>query len=187
MSETEGDVREAEAGASPTMRRGLSVLLWGCGAAGAVLGWLALLPLMPAEGAASSVAVRLGRAAVALLPGAAALAAMVLTQMLARAATGRVDPTAGADPAFLVVNQRCISNTVEQFLIFIPALLALAAVAPGPRMAEISALGVVFAASRLVFWLGYLADPVARAPGMVATVTCNAAALLAAAWFWLQA
>jgi uncharacterized MAPEG superfamily protein len=169
------------------MDRGLSLLLWGCGAAGAVLSWQALVPLMPVDAASSSMAVRLGHGSVALLPGAAALAAMVLVQMLARAVTGRVDPNVGTEPAFLVVNQRCISNTVEQFLVFIPAMLALAAGVPGPRMPEVMALGVVFGLARLLFWAGYLADPVARAPGMVATVTCNAAALFAAAWIWLQA
>src|SRR5579859_7893789 len=90
--------------------RALSLLLWGCGAAGAVLLWQALIEMLPAQ-PASSVAVRLGLAAVALLPGSAVLAAMVLVQMLARAATGRVNPMDGPEPAFFVVNQRCISNT----------------------------------------------------------------------------
>ncbi len=152
-----------------------------------MLGWTALLPLMPLDPAASSTAVRLGLGAVALLPGAGVLALMLLTQMLGRAFTGRINPLAPGEPALLLINQRCISNTVEQFLVFLPAMLALSAAISGPRMADVMALGVVFAVARVVFWAGYLADPVARAPGMVATVTCNAAALVAAAWFWLQA
>jgi uncharacterized membrane protein YecN with MAPEG domain len=145
-----------------------------------------VVPLIPVDAADASMAMRLGHGLTALLPAAFVLFAMTLVQMLARAATGRVDPTRGADPAFLVVNQRCISNMIEQFAVFVPALLALAAGVGGRLMPAVVALGLVFAAARLVFWLGYLVAPLARAPGMVATVCCNAAALLAAAWFWLQ-
>lgn len=156
------------------------------GGVAAILLWQAVAAAIPVDPAASSMAIRLGAAALALLPGAAVLFAMTVVQMLARAATGRVDPLSGTDPAFLLVNQRCIGNTVEQFLVFAPALLALAAGVSGRRMPEVLALGVVFGAARLAFWAGYLLAPLARAPGMVATVCCNAAALLAAAWIWLE-
>ncbi len=166
--------------------RALTVLLWGVGGAGAVLLWRAIVPLIPINPGDTSMAIRIGHACMALLPTAAVLFAMTLLQMLARAVTGRVDPTSGADPAFLLVNQRCISNTIEQFSVFAPALLALAAGVGARHMPEVMALGLVFAAARLAFWLGYLAAPLARAPGMVATACCNAAALVAAAWIWLH-
>lgn len=170
----------------PPPQRPLSVLLWGIGGAGAVLLWQAIVPFVQLDPADTSMAVRLGHACLALVPSAAVLFAMTVVQMLARAATGRIDPTSGDDPAFLVVNQRCISNTIEQFLVFAPALLALAAGAGGRQMPEVIGLGLVFAAARLAFWVGYLAAPLARAPGMVATACCNAGALVAAAWIWLK-
>jgi uncharacterized membrane protein YecN with MAPEG domain len=170
----------------PPPHRALSVVLWGIGGAGAVLLWQAAVPLIPVDAGDTSTAIRLGHALTALLPASGVLFAMTVVQMLARAATGRVDPTRGDDPAFLVVNQRCISNTIEQFSVFAPALLALATGVGGRRMPEVMALGLVFGAARLAFWLGYLAAPLARAPGMVATVCCNAGALVAAAWIWLQ-
>ncbi|MCC6720474.1 MAG: MAPEG family protein [Acetobacteraceae bacterium] len=166
--------------------RGLSLLLGGCGAVAAVLGWQALVPFFPPDPAGASMAVRLGQGCAALLPGAAVLALMVLAQMALRFATGAVDPLAGHDARLLRVNQRAISNTVEQFLVFAPAVLTLSAGVPGQRMGQVTALGAVFALARLVFWLGYLAAPLGRAFGMAATLTATLAALAAAAWFWVH-
>ncbi len=106
--------------------------------------------------------------------------------MAGRVFSGATDPLAGRDSRFLLVNQRVIDNTVEQYLLFVPGFLALAAGAPSGHFAEILALGPVFAAARLAFWAGYLVSPMARAPGMVATYATNAATLLVAAWFWLE-
>ncbi len=150
-----------------------------------MLAWMALIPLFPPDPSTSSMAVRLGGASAALLPGAGILALMVLLQMFGRFALGVFDPLAGRETRFLLVNQRIITNTVEQFLIFAPSLLALAAAVPAERMAEVTALGVVFALSRLVFWAGYLAAPVTRAPGMAGTIVTTIATLAAATWFWL--
>lgn len=166
--------------------RSLSLLLGVCGAVAAMLGWQALVPHLPPDPAGSSMAVRLGQGCAALLPGAAALALMVLAQMGLRAATGAIDPLAGRESRLLLVNQRAIANTVEQFAIFAPSLLALSAGVSGPRMAEVNALGVVFAAARVAFWLGYLVAPVGRAFGMAATLAATLSTLGAAAWFWVH-
>ena len=132
------------------------------------------------------MAVRLGQGCAALLPGAAVLALMVLGQMALRFAAGIADPMAGRETRWLLVNQRVISNTVEQFVIFVPALLALSAGITGARMGEVTALGVVFAAARLVFWVGYLIAPIGRAVGMAGTLVATLSALVAAAWFWVH-
>jgi hypothetical protein len=165
--------------------RGLSFLLGCCGAVVALLGWLALVPLFPPDPAASSMAVRLGTACAALLPGCAVLALMIIAQMGGRFLLGVFDPLAGRETRFLLVNQRILTNTVEQVAVFAPALLALAAAVPAPRMPEVMALGAVFALSRIVFWAGYLAAPVLRAPGMAATIVTATGTLAAAFWFWL--
>lgn len=166
--------------------RGLSLLLGSCGVVAALLAWRALVPLMPANAEATSMALRLGSAAAALLPAALVLAAMIAAQMAARFLAAAFDPLAGRETRFLRVNQRVISNTVEQMAVLAPALLALAAAASARQMPEITAAGAAFAIARLVFWAGYLVAPVARAPGMAASAAISLGCLLAAAWKWLH-
>jgi uncharacterized membrane protein YecN with MAPEG domain len=145
---------------------------WAAGLGGAFALWRVVVGMMPAI-AAADAGTRLGIAVASLLPATAVMLAMVLTQMLVRAGSGAVDPTAGRDGAFLVVNQRALSNTVEQMACFAPSLLALAARVGPERMTEVVALGVVFGVARLVFWVGYLRAPLLRAPGMTATFAVN--------------
>jgi uncharacterized MAPEG superfamily protein len=135
--------------------------------------------------AAADAQQRLAVACAALLPGAGLLLAMIVVQMLARAATGALDPLVGRGTRFLQTNQRVIGNTVEQFAVFAPALLALAAGVRADKMGQVVALALVFALARLVFWIGYLAGVLLRAPGMAATLAVNIAALGSAAWVWL--
>ena len=45
---------------------------------------------------------------------------------------------------------------------------------------------LALAAARVAFWLGYLLDPMFRAPGMAATFMVNIGTLLAACWLWLR-
>jgi uncharacterized membrane protein YecN with MAPEG domain len=109
---------------------------------------------------------------------------MIVVQMRLRVRTGAVDPLAGRDDAWLQVNQRALTNTVEQLAGFVPALLALASgVAPG-WMRFVVAAGLVFALARLVFWAGYLLGPLARAPGMAATFAINVSTLGGAILVW---
>ena len=162
-----------------------SALLSSCGLLAAWLVWSALAHAIPADPVAAQAA-RLATAFAALLPSAALLAAMVAAQMAGRALSGLIDPTTGRDNRFLQVNQRVITNTVEQFAIFGPALLALAARVAGGRMPQVVALALVFALARLVFWLGYLRQPVLRAAGMAPGFAVNLVTLAAAAVVWLR-
>lgn len=127
---------------------------------------------------------RLGLACASLLPTACVLNAMIATQMRLRMQTGAVDPLAGQDDWRLLVNQRALTNTVEQLASFAPAQLALSAGASPGYMPLVVAAGVVFAAARLVFWGGYMLGPLLRAPGMAATFFINVATLIAAVWVW---
>jgi uncharacterized membrane protein YecN with MAPEG domain len=104
--------------------------------------------------------------------------------MMARAWSRAVDPLAGADNRFLRVNQRALTNTVEQLVGFARALAALAAGAAPSSMPGVVALGIVFGVARLVFWGGYLLGPLLRAPGMAATFAVNVATFAAAVWAW---
>jgi uncharacterized membrane protein YecN with MAPEG domain len=145
--------------------------------------WLGLARVLPVDDAAT-LPQRLALACAALLPMACVLNAMVLVQMRQRARSGAVDPLAGNDDRLLRVNQRVLTNTVEQLAGFAPSLLALAAgVAPG-WMRHVVATGLTFAVARLVFWAGYLQGPATRAPGMAATFAVNVATLLAAIVVW---
>ena len=97
----------------------------------------------------------------------------------------RVVPVAGRDSRFLLVNQRVISNTLEQMVVFAPALLALAARMPPYKMPQVVALALLFALARLVFWIGYLLGARLRAPGMAVTLAVNLVTLAAAVRVWI--
>lgn len=171
--------------AEPPTSRGLSLLLAAIGITAALLGWHGLRGLIQADPAWSSMATRLGAASLALTPAAGTLWLMLAAQMATRMATAAFDPIRQPDGPFLRTNQRAIGNTLEQMWVFCPALLALAAGAPAQRMPDVLALAIVFAAARLVFWLGYLTRPILRAPGMAATFAASSATLAAAIWVWL--
>jgi hypothetical protein len=165
--------------------RGVSLLLGTCGVIAALLLWRVLGGVIPVPSDGASTAGRLSLALMWLLPSAAVLWAMVVTQMAARLILGAFDPLAPQGGRFLAVNQRVITNTVEQGLIFVPALLALAAGAPAAAMPQVLALPVVFVVARCAFWAEYLVTPIGRGPGMAATTAVTTAALGGAVWVWL--
>jgi uncharacterized MAPEG superfamily protein len=170
------------------MPRGLarltSLSLGGFGLLGALAAWWWLAAAWPPVEGTSSMAVRLGWAAAALCPAAAVLLAMIAASFTARFITAAFDPLAGRDGKFLAVNQRVISNSVEQFAVFAPALLAWAAGGGAAAMGGVLAAGLLFAAARLLFWAGYHAHPFARAPGMAATLALGGLALVMAGRAW---
>jgi len=153
------------------------------GVGAAFAGWQGLAGILPVD-LAAGLPERLGLACAALLPAVCVMDLMILAQMSLRARRGAVDPLAGRDGATLQVNQRALTNTVEQLAGFAPALLALAAGVSSDRMRFVVSAGVVFAVARLVFWGGYMLGPTMRAPGMAATFAINIATLVAAIWAW---
>lgn len=68
-------------------------------------------------------------------------------------------------------------NTLEQMVVFLPALWMAAAYWP-PAVA--AGMGVVYLAGRLVYWRRYMADPASRAPGAILTALANAVLLVLA-------
>lgn len=162
-----------------------SIGLSGCGLLGAWAAWSALSAVIPVHPQADQTA-RMAAALAALLPGVAVLAGMVATQMIGRAVTGAIDPIAGRDNHFLQLNQRVLTNTVEQLVIFAPALLALAARTNPADMPGVVALALVFTLARLVFWIGYLRHPVLRAVGMAPSFAVSLVTLGSAAVAWLH-
>jgi hypothetical protein len=106
---------------------------------------------------------------------------MIAVQMRLRMQTGAIDPLADQDSRLLLVNQRELTNTVEQLAGFTPALLALAAGAPSGWVPLVVA---VFALVRLVFRGSYLLGPLFRAPGIAATFAINVSTVAAAIYVW---
>jgi uncharacterized membrane protein YecN with MAPEG domain len=153
----------------------------GIGVAFAV--WQGLAWIIPVD-IAAGLPERLGLGCAALLPAVCVLNLMVLVQMRLRARSGAVDPLAGHEGTLLRVNQRALTNTVEQLAGFAPALLALAGRTPPGGMRFVVAAGAVFALARLAFWVGYLLGPLTRAPGMAATFAVNVGTLVAAILAW---
>lgn len=143
--------------------------------AGTVLGWLlfALIVGLFIGPVAATKADRLAYAAAWLLPLAILLFVMTLAVGCARFSSSGIDPTANADPRFLDISRRVLTNTVEQTLIFALSALAMAAVTPAGQLGLLGALTVLFVIARLAFWFGYLRLPFYRHAGFALTAEIN--------------
>lgn len=150
-----------------------TVILGSLGAA--AIGWglfFLLRALLPAPGGPSMAMVWL------LLAPAVVIFVLVAAVGNARFLGEGIDPLQGKDPRFVTVTNRALGNTVEQTLIFVLVGTALVQLLPVEKLVAIPALAVMFAAARVVFWLGYLAQPVLRAPGMSLTLQINVVLLI---------
>jgi hypothetical protein len=76
------------------------------------------------------------------------------------------NPLEGFETPRLRVNQRYLQNTLEQTVVFAPALFGLAAYSPtGAAMRAVVATSVVWTLGRILFWLGYHRSAAGRAIG----------------------
>lgn len=76
------------------------------------------------------------------------------------------DPLRGAESVRFKINQRVMTNTVEQTLIFVPMFVALALRMDPASVWVLPLLMGVWCAGRMLFWVGYQLDPAWRAIGM---------------------
>jgi uncharacterized MAPEG superfamily protein len=80
------------------------------------------------------------------------------------------DPLAGYETRRLRVNLRYLQNTLEQLMVFLPALFGLAVYCTNGRsMRAIPATAIVWIIARIAFWIGYHHSAAQRgigAPGM---------------------
>ena len=90
------------------------------------------------------------------------------------------DPFANEESPGWKVHQRVLQNTVEQALIFVPALLALAIRIEPRHTRALAVLTALWVAGRLLFWIGYRIKPVLRGPGFEWTLFSSLTAL---GWF----
>ncbi|WP_447727857.1 MAPEG family protein [Sphingomonas koreensis] len=104
-----------------------------------------------------------------LLPG---IEAVAHERLFSRA----IDPLAGADSRRLIVNQRYVQNTLEQFWVFAPGLALLGIYASDLRV--VAATAITWVLGRWAFWIGYHRDPVLRGIG----ASSLAQSLIVLAW-----
>jgi hypothetical protein len=93
-----------------------------------------------------------------------------------------IDPTAGKESPAMVVNGRVVDNTVQQYLLFGAASLAVAAGASGDQLGVVAAGAIMFVVLRFAFWIGYRIKPVYRATGFAGTFYLNMALFAYALW-----
>ncbi len=95
--------------------------------------------------------------------------AMFFSCLRLRDTPDAVNPLLGAESTRWRVNQRVLTNTVEQLAIFLPLLLALAARVAAAHAKLLPLHVASWTASRVAFWIGYRHSPAWRAPGMTWT------------------
>jgi hypothetical protein len=111
------------------------------------------------------------------------LSAMVLMAGIGAVASSRyasdaINPLAGAERGSMLVHQRYLENTLQQLALHVLAVLGLAADGGAVGMRLIPGLVACFVVGRLVFWIGYLRDPMHRGPGFTMTFQPTAWTLL---------
>jgi uncharacterized MAPEG superfamily protein len=100
----------------------------------------------------------------------------------ARFASDAIDPTAHKESPAMVVDGRVADNTLQQYVLFVAACLAVAAVSRGDQLAVISGAAIFFIFSRFAFWIGYRIHPLYRAFGFASTAYLNIVLFGVALW-----
>jgi hypothetical protein len=91
-----------------------------------------------------------------------------------RLRSAAIDPLSGYETPRMRVNLRYLQNTLEQLVLFVPGLFALAVYcSDGRAMRVVVATTMVWIVSRVAFWIGYQYGPLHRAigaPGMMQSI-----------------
>lgn len=127
-------------------------------------------PVSPAPAALDE---RLTLAAGLVMWPAGLILVMVVATAVSRIETAAFDPLRDREGRLYRINQRVLTNTVEQSAIFVPAVAAGAILFDAAWLAGLGLAVWFFCLGRLAFWVGYLVHSYARSPGMVVTVTAN--------------
>lgn len=149
-----------------------------------VLLYVLVPPLRGVDTPADRIVVALrcaGVAALTLFAGIQAVAG-------ARGNNVAIDPIAGAgkEPRILQIHARYTQNTLEQLVLFVIALGALSTYLDAGSIHLLPILTAVFILGRIVFWLGYLRDPMLRTPGMAIGFLINGLSLVYVAYCTLR-
>jgi hypothetical protein len=95
-----------------------------------------------------------------------------------RYASEAINPIACNATPSMLVNQRYLQNTLEQLVLHVVALFAIAADGSAFGIRLLPGLAACFVVGRLAFWLGYRKHPMWRGPGFTITMQPTALALL---------
>jgi hypothetical protein len=90
------------------------------------------------------------------------------------------NPFEGAESQRFKINQRVLTNTVEQTWVFVPLLLALAPRLPSEQIKLLPIAVSIWCLGRVMFWRGYHVAPHWRGPGFDWTICTSG---LLAGWF----
>jgi len=144
-----------------TTKRGIAVGFGG-GAAlylAAYLAWPAVAP--PVDRLAYGVWLCAGPAVL--------LYAMFFSCLRLRDTPDAVNPLLAAESTRWKINQRVLTNTVEQLAMFVPFLLALSTKVDAAHTRLLPMHVALWMIARIVFWIGYRRAPAWRSPGMTWT------------------
>lgn len=117
-----------------------------------------------------------------LVPGLTLLLCIVVTMSTRFLTQDAFDGTRTPASRFMEINLRVTQNTLEQVVLAVIAWVGLALALAPDRLGLIPVLAALFAIGRILFWVGYQMDPLARAVGFGLTAVPNAVALLWLAW-----
>lgn len=156
------------------------------GVAAALLMLLGLYVCLPPPRHVDTAVDRLTLALRCNVVAALTLFAGIHTVARLRRHTEAIDPLAGKEPPNLRVHNRYVQNTVEQLTLFALGTAALSTFLDSNTVRALPALTVAFTVARILFWRGYLQDPLARATGMAATFVINLLVFAAVAYFTVR-
>lgn len=121
----------------------------------------------------------------AVLPGLTLLAFVILVGMARFGDPSVIDGDLPAPGSRMDIDRRCLTNTLEQTLLWLLATTALAVQVPATYLGVIPALAVSFVIGRFLFWFGYRYEPVYRAFGFGATIWPTVVAFAWAIYLWV--
>ena len=138
--------------------------------------------LWPANPLLTDTAMRLGYTIQANTFAVIPLLLSILAVANARFLSDAIDPTLQKENMAMRINGRVVDNTLQQFVVFLVATMALSVNATSAEMSLIPAATIVFVCARMAFWIGYRIHPLYRAFGMGATAHLNVGLLAFAIW-----
>ena len=119
------------------------------------------------------------------LPGATMLFGLWAVA-LGRGISKAIDPLAGAESKTLLIHIRYLQNTLEQLVLFAVAAISLSPFLSPATIKIVPAAAVLFFVNRLVFWAGYLKDPMLRGAGLSGTLYPISFMMLAALYYGVK-
>jgi putative Mn2+ efflux pump MntP len=152
------------------------------GVAAMAVALLALYRFWPVNSALSGLTGRLAYTLQVDLLAALPLLLGVIAVANNRFLSESIDPTLQKESLATQINGRVLDNTLQQYVLFALATLALSINLNASQMRIIPAAAAVFVAACAAFWIGYRIGPLYRAFGMAATMYLNLGLVAFAIW-----